>query len=118
MFRNRWAALLFVAMTLAGVTKLVGTESDRGSLDEATRQIAQQREIAEQMTTDTVTAPDVEVIEALPSDEDLIDPATGYDPTPPDPFATESEAPEEASQTVMLVDSSDILTAPDATSAE
>ena len=35
MFRNRWFALLFVCLTLAGVTKLVGTDRESGAIQEA-----------------------------------------------------------------------------------
>ncbi len=97
MFRNRWFALLFVGMVLAGVTKIVGTEEDQGALDAAREELARQRAQAEQMTGEsaqfTFTDEDVEV-EFVP-DEELIDPATGYDPTPIDEFAAASETGEE-----------------------
>ena len=107
MFRNRWFALLFVALTLAGVTTLVGTEEGHGALQDAAGQIAQQRAQAEQLTSATqepaaseVSADDV----VMAAEEDLIDPAQGEDPTPVDEFATANPPdPEEIADEVMIV---------------
>ena len=107
MFRNRWFALLFVALTLAGVTTLVGTEEGHGALQDATDQIAQQKAQAEQLTSATQSTPSTdgsaeEVV--LASDEDLIDPAQGEDPTPIDEFAAANPPdPEEVSDDVVIV---------------
>ena len=90
MFRNRWFALLFVATTLAGVTKLIGTDKDQGSLQQAAGQIAVQKAQAERMTTDTQTSSNDSISAGEPplaDDEELIDDATGEDPTPVDEFA-------------------------------
>lgn len=90
MFRNRWGALLFVGLTLAGVTALVGTEKDSGALQQAALEIERQRSEAEKFTEDPPTrrTPDAADVEAnFISDEELIDPATGEDPTPVDPTA-------------------------------
>ncbi len=107
MFRNRWFALLFVGLTLAGVTTLVGTEKGHGALQDATDQIAQQKAQAEQMTTATqqTPSPDVSPDEVvMAADEDLIDPAQGEDPTPPDEFAAANPPdPEDIADEVVIV---------------
>ena len=107
MFRNRWFALLFVGLTLAGVTTLVGTEKGHGALQDATDQIAQQKAQAEQMTTATQQppSPDVSPDEVvMAADEDLIDPAQGEDPTPPDEFAAANPPdPEDIADEVVIV---------------
>lgn len=96
MFRNRWFALLFVCLTLAGVTKLIGTEEDGGTIQEATDQLTQVKDQAEQMTTQTTPAGDDTTFDApLASDEELIDQALGEDPTPVDEFAATQPAEEE-----------------------
>ena len=90
MFRNRWGAMLFVALTLAGVTTLIGSEDGEGAIKQAAGRIAEQKAEADRLTTETqqpapaATAPPETVI--LSADEDLIDPATGEDPTPIDEF--------------------------------
>lgn len=94
MFRNRWGALLFVGLTLAGVTTLVGTEREDGALQQAADQIAEQRAQAERMTenldaafADEAAAADDGAVVMMADEEDLIDPAVGEDPTPIDEFA-------------------------------
>ena len=90
MFRNRWGALLFVGLTLAGVTTLVGTDKNSGALQQAALEIERQQAQAEKFAKDpgAEQTPDDEDPEAnLISDEELIDPATGEDPTPVDPTA-------------------------------
>ena len=96
MFRNRWLAMLFVALVLAGVTRVVGTGKGDGIIDEATEQLAAQRERAEALSDEIeAEAPEQaetedDAAELLASDEDLIDPAIGEDPTPPDEFADDN----------------------------
>lgn len=93
MFRNKWLALLFVAMTLAGVTKLVGTEEKGGTLQETAGTIADQRDQFDRFGGDTASeAPAPEYV--APSDEDLIDPATGIDPLPSMTFSPEEGSPD------------------------
>lgn len=90
MFRNRWAALLFVAVTLAGVTKLVGTSEDGGAIQHAAEEIAHQKEQAERLTDDMSSPSSISAAQPsapMLADEDLIDPAVGEDPTPIDEFA-------------------------------
>jgi len=107
MFRNRWFALLFVALTLAGVTTLVGTEKGHGALQDATDQIARQKAQADQMTSATQESPSADVsADSIPlaADEDLIDPAEGEDPTPIDEFAAANPPdPEDVSDDVVIV---------------
>ncbi|WP_126176768.1 hypothetical protein [Tsuneonella rigui] len=107
MFRNRWFALLFVALTLAGVTTLVGTEKSHGALQDATDQIAQQKAQAEQLTgvTQEVSPSDESGDNVvMATDEELIDPAQGEDPTPIDEFATANPPdPAEMSNDVVIV---------------
>ena len=96
MFRNRWLAMLFVALVLAGVTRVGGTGKGDGIIDEATEQLAAQRERAEALSDEIeAEAPEQaetedDAAELLASDEDLIDPAIGEDPTPPDEFADDN----------------------------
>lgn len=100
MFRNRWGALLFVCLTLAGVATLVGTEEGEGTIKHAADQIAQQKAQADRLTTDTQAPPrpasgPAETV-VLSADEELIDPATGEDPTPVDEFAAANPADPDA----------------------
>lgn len=99
MFRNRWFALLFVALTLAGVTRLVGTEEDHGALTEATDTLVAQKNAVHAMSGQgTATGEESDPIVEYISDEELIDPALGEDPTPVDetaPPAAEAVSPED-----------------------
>jgi hypothetical protein len=100
MFRNRWGALLFAALTLAGVAALVGSGQGEGAIKRATEQIAQQKAQADKLTTDTQapaepsSAPAQSVV--MSADEELIDPAVGEDPTPIDEFAAANPAEPDA----------------------
>ena len=44
MFRNRWWALIFAGLVLAGATRLVGTGHGDGALEQAIQEVAAQRE--------------------------------------------------------------------------
>lgn len=114
MFRNRWFALLFVAITLAGVTKLVGTDKEHGTLQQAAGQIAAQRTQAEQMTAAPQATPADSPADEVPyaDDDELIDQAVGEDPTPVDDFAANgSEAADGPSDEVTIV-SRDVADSP------
>lgn len=105
MFRNRWFALLFVALTLAGVTTLVGTEKHDGAIQRASHQIAQQRARSEELTSGSQPAAAVasstpDVI-TFSDEEELIDEAVGEDPTPAD--AGTPLDPEEIADEVVIV---------------
>ena len=104
MFRNRWGALLFVAMTLAGVTTLVGTGKHDGALEQATDQIAAQRARADQLKAEAATAEPAKRVLFTP-DEELIDETLGDDPTPIDEFAAANEdqqKPAEGDQVIII----------------
>ena len=89
MFRNRWFALLFVGMVLAGAANIVGTEGSGGALDAAREQYAGEQAQTQVLATDHEPAADAnDVLLEFTPDEELIDPATGYDPTPVDEFAS------------------------------
>ncbi|MCT2557624.1 hypothetical protein N0B51_01375 [Tsuneonella sp. YG55] len=108
MFRNRWFALLFVGMVLAGVANLVGTEAGGGAISAAQTQFADQREQAEALVDHGPPGegePDIEL--QFTPDEELIDAATGYDPTPVDEFAAAQEVGSEVvpdTQVVIFAD--------------
>ena len=109
MFRNRWFALLFGAMVLASVTKFVGTGKGDGAVDEATREIAiQQQQSAALSDDDAVSLPDEAVTYEFTPDEELIDPATGEDPSPtieePAPLPGDAPAPAAEEDVVILID--------------
>lgn len=109
MFRNRWFALLFVAMVLASVTKFVGTGKGDGAVDEATREIAiQQQQAAELSGDDASSLPDEAVAYEFTPDEELIDSATGEDPSPmidePAPLPGDEPAPVAEEDVVILID--------------
>jgi len=105
MFRNRWLALLFVAMTLAGVTKLVGTDKEKGTIQQATSQIAAQKAQADLLTTTQTLSNKGDGTQDIPfaSDEELIDPGVGEDPTPVDEFAAAKSAPDGPAEEVTIV---------------
>ncbi len=104
MFRNRWWALVFVGLVLAGVTRIVGTGEGDGALDEAAQQIAKQRDIAEQFTSDTAPTESIDdVAIEFTSDEELIDAAVGDDPTPPDDVVEEPDPEVVPSDEVVIV---------------
>lgn len=92
MFRSRWSALLFVGLVLLGVANLVGTEEEGGAIDAARAQFSDQHDQAEAFTQYSPAGQNAdEVALQFAQDEELIDPATGYDPTPVDDFAASQE---------------------------
>lgn len=104
MFRNRWGALLFVGLVLAAVTQLVGTGKGDGALAKATQDLVRQR-AATASLTDRVNASAGRAAKVqFASDEELIDPAQGEDPTPIDqrekPAGDADEVPHD---TVILI---------------
>ncbi len=105
MFRNRWGALLFVGLTLASVTTLVGTEKNDGALQQAADQIAMQEAKARRLTVNPASTASTKPARAIvvPTDEELIDDALGEDPTPVDEFAAaDDEKPAEGEQTNVI----------------
>ncbi len=110
MFRNRWFALLFVGLTLAGVTRLIGTQDDGGALDDATKELIAQKQAADAFVQDQpsqATGDDV-TVEFTP-DEELIDPAEGDDPTPADQTAPPIEDPAEVPHDEVIIVSQDTV---------
>lgn len=105
MFRNRWLAMLFVGMILAGVTRLVGTETDKGAIDAAATEIVKQKAQADQFAADMSEAetPADDISVEFTSDEELIDAAVGEDPTPVDEFAEQQAAENPPASEVALV---------------
>jgi len=108
MFKNSKGALFFVALTLLGVATLVGTEDNEGALLKAAANIEQQRNMMNEdrrvvrgNSAPIGFASSNGQTREFTADEDLIDDATGFDPTP------EYEAPlVSAEPQVNLVESS------------
>ncbi|MXO75639.1 hypothetical protein GRI40_10465 [Altererythrobacter aerius] len=85
---NLWFALAFVAITLLIAAVLVGTADNRGLLSETAagpdRPEAASKDAPPSSSEGTIR--DTASPEVFPvSDEELIDPATGIEPTPIDP---------------------------------
>lgn len=85
MFRNRWGALLFVVASALGAAALVGGEDDRGVLLNAAEDLQRQQAAMDAAmggaAQPPVAIPANDVVE-FTSDEELIDDASGVDPTP------------------------------------
>jgi hypothetical protein len=84
LFRNRWIAIAFVALTAISAANLVGSSEEEGVLGEATDLIEGEREAfaaeAETLSGDTPIAnPSVE---SFTADDDLIEPGVGVAPDP------------------------------------
>ncbi|MDG2004926.1 MAG: hypothetical protein P8J20_16505 [Novosphingobium sp.] len=79
LFNNRIGALAFVAFILLGVRILVGTDNDRGALEQATERFVPEQQVAQpQQRARPAPKP---VITEFTSDEDLIDDTSGFDPS-------------------------------------
>lgn len=105
MFRNRWGALLFVGLVLAGVSQLVGTGKGDGAIDKATQDLVKQREEAASLPAASHDAFGKRPAKVeFASDDELIDQALGEDPTPIEqresPAADAEELPHD---TVILI---------------
>jgi hypothetical protein len=85
MFRNRVGALFFVAASVSSAAMLVGGEGDQGVLLSAAEELAQQKSAmaaaADGLSAEPVVIPTT-AASVFTADEDLIDEATGFDPTP------------------------------------
>lgn len=88
MFRSRWGALLFVAMSATGAASLVGGEDEEGVLMTAAEDLERQRVAMERTVAEAATDPSAMPAEGpeleFTDDEELIDDAAGFDPTPVD----------------------------------
>lgn len=88
LFHNRWIALAFVLMMVTSAVSLVGTEEGGGMIDQATAELQGQKQDLEQQAaelsrpTRSHTVIDLNEVEEDASDDDLVDPGTGIDPTP------------------------------------
>lgn len=97
LFRNKWAALAFVILTLVSVQVLVGREGEKSVISRTQDQLIEQRQHMRQSIDDLGNDPaasgvvppgagsatatqDAEV--GFGDDEELIDDAAGFDPTP------------------------------------
>ena len=117
MFRNRWGALLFVGLVLAGVTRLVGTGHGDGALDRAREQLVEQKAQAERMNSSAPRSNERAMAVEFAADEELIDPAVGEDPTPIDQrLAAQDDAAGDDDQvphdTIILVNREDVAAPP------
>ena len=98
MFRSYKGALAFMAVTMLGAVSLVGWEDNEGALVKAAADLERQRAMmADQDDERSDSPPPVGFAPADPAkveftpDEDLVDAAGGYDPTPDieQPFSTQ-----------------------------
>lgn len=93
LLKNKWVALAVAVLMLAGIQMLIGRSGDDGVIPRTQAEIADRhREAAG--GSDTVVPPPAadddadasaeDTQEAYVNDDDLIDDATGYDPSPSD----------------------------------
>ncbi|OZA93877.1 hypothetical protein U4960_03265 [Altererythrobacter sp. H2] len=87
LFRNRWIALGFVALSAASAASLVGTEEGGGMIDEATAQLNGQKAEFEQQAADLAKPTRSHTVIELDDsgfaeDDDLVDQGTGLEPEP------------------------------------
>jgi len=89
LFQNRWNALVFVVAILFSVLVLVGTENERGAIQDATVNFGSSGSTP-QAATQPQSGPEPEqqedqssetIATAFTADEDLIDDAEGFDPS-------------------------------------
>jgi hypothetical protein len=80
LFKNRFYALVFVAITLFSVRILVGTDNERGALEKATEQFTADKPVAA-ATPERARPASQPVATIFASDEELIDDAEGLDPS-------------------------------------
>jgi hypothetical protein len=92
LFRNKWVALAAAVLLLAGISALVGREGDDGLLARTQRDLAARHheapdeagEIARSQSEAYTPPPPAETSQEFVDDEELVDNADGYDPSPPD----------------------------------
>ena len=89
LFRSRWAALLFVAITIASAAAFVGGQKESTSVKEIASDIRAQR--AARMPVAPEDVPEMarqsDLIHGFALDEELVDEASGADPTPEEELA-------------------------------
>ena len=91
-FKNKWVAVAFVILTLASVQSLVGKNGKDGSMISRTKGqlIAQRKQMQHQIdemspdqtAQDAASGPPSDVETGFADDDDLVDDAKGFDPTP------------------------------------
>jgi len=100
LFRNKWAALAFVVLTLASVQYLVGREGEDSAISRTQDNLISQRDTIQRSMDDMGLEPDRSRGFDMPEgaresdsqpmdftpDEDLIDDASGFDPTPDEEY--------------------------------
>ncbi|GAA4641846.1 hypothetical protein GCM10023115_02200 [Pontixanthobacter gangjinensis] len=102
LFRNRLAALGFVLLMIISAISLVGTEDQEGVITKTANEIEAQKAefesaveaVGPPKTLNGQGSEEETPIEFL-DDEELIDSAEGFDPTPDDEFNPESLAEQE-----------------------
>ena len=91
LFRNKWVAVAFVILTLASVQALVGRDGEdsvisrtKGELIERRQQMQQQMDelSAEPANQAAIPGPPTAIDTGFAEDDDLIDDAEGFDPSP------------------------------------
>lgn len=86
LFKNRFVALVFVAMIVLGVRTLIGTEGDAGLLTSKTAEIEANVEALQSEARHFQAEPDEDIVTPEPiaiafaPDEDLIEDAEGVEP--------------------------------------
>ena len=79
LFKNRFNALVFVAIILFSVRILVGTPNDSGAIEDATAKLGDKSETSPAPAREVVRAAPEPMATEFTSDEDLIDEASGDD---------------------------------------
>lgn len=94
LFTNRWAALAFVALTVVCALAFVGTGPERESHPAVKQETPQPPPPAAQdaAAAQPAPAPEASANQTFSSDEELIDPATGADPSPEGDFGRSADA--------------------------
>ena len=92
LFKNKWVAIAFVILTLVSVQSLVGRNGDEDSAISRTKSqlISQRQQMQHQVDQMSLDQPPQDAVPDQPSDaettfaddNDLIDDARGFDPTP------------------------------------
>ncbi|MGD9471737.1 MAG: hypothetical protein AB7G24_09295 [Novosphingobium sp.] len=113
LFRSRWAALLFVAITIASAAAFVGSSEGESAATELATNMRAQAQAKLPFAAEDVNeaARQSELIHGFASEEELVDDATGLDPTPEDELAR-IEAELAAQDEPTIVANSDQIAAP------
>ena len=112
LFRNKWAAIAFVVLTLVSVQMLVGSEGEKSVISRTQDQLLDQRQHMQQTMDDLGNGPPLAELDAGPDagpgtnaegtdvgladDKELIDDAAGLDPSPVEEQPAETSSDEES----------------------